>query len=154
MNKPKLTMVIQNDNLFALSQLEKREEMIRKLSNDFDITFEYEKNILLNCPSIGLIVKDSLPNSLTSILRFVNKELTIADIRSRIINKAEVVKLYKILAFISTVISSLVLYTIVYVYSELIANEILRVFIRLLILSTLIITNILLYHNFFKRKNR
>lgn len=153
MNKPKLTMVIQNDNLFALSQLEKREEMIRKLSNDFDITFEYEKNILLNCPSIRLIVKDSLPSSFTSILRHVNKQLTIADIRSRIINKAEVVKLYKILAFISTVISSLVLYTIVYVYSELIANEILRVFIQLLILSTLIITNILLYHNFFKRKN-
>lgn len=146
-------MVIQNDNLFALSQLEKREEMIRKLSNDFDITFEYEKNILLNCPSIRLIVKDSLPSSFTSILRHVNKQLTIADIRSRIINKAEVVKLYKILAFISTVISSLVLYTIVYVYSELIANEILRVFIQLLILSTLIITNILLYHNFFKRKN-
>lgn len=88
MNKPKLTMVIQNDNLFALSQLGKREEMIRKLSNDFDIIFEYEKNILLNCPSISLIVKDSLPNSLTSILRYVNKQLTNAEIRSRIINKA------------------------------------------------------------------
>lgn len=153
MNKPKLTMVIQNDNLFALSQLGKREEMIRKLSNDFDIIFEYEKNILLNCPSISLIVKDSLPNSLTSILRYVNKQLTIADIRSRIINKAEIVKLSKVLTFISTIISSLVLYTIVYVYSQLIANEILRIFIQLLVLSTLIVSNILLYHNFFKRKN-
>lgn len=153
MNKPKLTMVIQNDNLFALSQLRKREEMIRKLSNDFDIIFEYEKNILLNCPSIDLIVKDSLPNSLTSILRHINKQLTIADIRSRIINKAEVVKLYKILAFISTVISSLVLYTIVYVYSQLIANEFLRIFIQVLVLCPLIVLNTSLYQNFFKRKN-